>query len=74
VVADGISGRLTPLGDAPSLASAIAELVANPALRRRLGDAGRQKATADFDQQRVIDITLEAYDRLLGRSRPRQVA
>jgi len=74
VVADGATGRLTPVGEAGPLAAAIAELVDDAALRRRMGDAGRRKAEAEFDQQRVIDITLETYDRLLARGEPRQVA
>jgi glycosyltransferase involved in cell wall biosynthesis len=67
VVTDGVNGLLTPAHDGPSLAEAIAKLVADPELRRRMGQAGRKKATAEFDQQRVIDITLGVYDTLLAR-------
>lgn len=74
VVADGATGRLTPVGQAEPLAAAIAELVADPARRRRMGEAGRRKAEAEFDQQRVIDVTLEVYNRLLARREPRKVA
>jgi hypothetical protein len=39
-----------------------------------MGRASVEKAQREFDQQRVIDITLEVYDRLLAarkNSRPR---
>lgn len=72
VVTDGLNGRLTPVGDVRALAGAIGELVDDPDLRRTMGDASRKKAVAEFDQQRVIDITLEVYDRLLaGRAAAR---
>lgn len=74
VVADGVTGRLTPVRQAIPLASAIAELVADADQRQRMGVAARRKAEAEFDQQRVIDITLEVYDRLMDRRSPRQAA
>ena len=67
VVTDGVNGRLTALGDVAALADAIAELASDADLRRTMGEASRKKALAEFDQQRVIDITLETYDRLLAR-------
>lgn len=67
VVTPDLNGRLTALGDVEALAAAIAELVADPELRRRMGQASRKKAEAEFDQQRVIDTTLDTYDRLLAR-------
>ncbi len=52
------------------LAAAIAALVENPDHRRRLGEAGRRHARANFDQERVIARTLAAYRRVLGGSPP----
>jgi hypothetical protein len=31
-----------------------------------MGDAGRQKALREFDDRKVIDITLGVYEQLLG--------
>jgi glycosyltransferase involved in cell wall biosynthesis len=70
VVDDGVTGRLVPLGDAGALASAIESLANDEPGRRRMGTEARRKARLDFDQQRVIDITLDTYERLLhARSR-----
>ncbi len=68
VVDDGRSGRLVPVGDVAALAEALDDLVRDPGLRARWGEAGYAKAIAEFDQQRVIDITLSVYHQLLGRA------
>ncbi len=69
VVDDGKSGRLVPVGDVSALAEALDALVRDAGLRASWGEAGHDKAIAEFDQQRVIDITLSVYDQLLARAR-----
>jgi glycosyltransferase involved in cell wall biosynthesis len=66
VVDDGVTGLLVPTRDADALADALANLVADAALRSRMGLAAGEKARQDFDQQRVIDITLDAYRHILA--------
>lgn len=66
VVLDGVDGLLVAVRDAPALASAIARLQDDPALARRLGDAARTKALAQFDERVVIRDTLAVYRELLG--------
>jgi glycosyltransferase involved in cell wall biosynthesis len=61
VVDHGVTGTLVPARDGPALADAINALVDDDALRARYGAAARQKAVAEFDQQRVIDTTLGIY-------------
>ena len=39
-----------------------------------MGAAARVKARREFDQQRVIDLTLSVYERLLGTRRPEVAA
>jgi phosphatidylinositol alpha-1,6-mannosyltransferase len=48
-VADGATGLLVPPGDRPALTAALARLIADPDLRRRLGTAGREWAVARVD-------------------------
>jgi glycosyltransferase involved in cell wall biosynthesis len=72
VVDHGVTGILIPARDADGLADSVASLAADPSLRRRLGDAGRAKAIAEFDEKRVIETTLGVYERVL-RDRARQL-
>jgi glycosyltransferase involved in cell wall biosynthesis len=65
------TGLLVPVRDAGALADAIGQLADRPDDRERMGAAGAAKALVDFDQQRVIDITLSAYDQLALRAQAR---
>jgi glycosyltransferase involved in cell wall biosynthesis len=61
VVTHGVDGLLVPVRNARALAGAIACLQDNPALARRLGQAARAKALAEFDERIVIARTLAVY-------------
>jgi glycosyltransferase involved in cell wall biosynthesis len=70
VVDQGVTGLLVPVRDSRALAEAIDALVTDPIRRREIGRAGHDKARRDFDDRRVVELTLEVYSRLLeGRSR-----
>jgi glycosyltransferase involved in cell wall biosynthesis len=60
-VADGDNGLLVPVRDAQALAVAIERLLDDAALRRRMGQRGRERAVAEFSQERVIAETLAVY-------------
>jgi glycosyltransferase involved in cell wall biosynthesis len=68
VVDDGRTGVLVARRDAAALTAAIDALAADGALRERLGRAALEKARREFNQQRVIDITLTLYGDLLRRA------
>lgn len=65
VVRDGAEGLLTPVGDVPALADALVRLLDDAALRRRMGQAGRQRA-AQYAWPAVADQVLGVYARLAG--------
>ncbi|MCL3819370.1 glycosyltransferase family 4 protein [Aeromicrobium wangtongii] len=67
-VADGISGRLVPPGRPAALAVALDELLSEPALRRRMAAAGRQRFEELFTADRMARRTAEVYDDVLARS------
>jgi glycosyltransferase involved in cell wall biosynthesis len=69
VVDDGRTGLLVPPGDPSALAGALARLLADPALRVRLGQAGNGCYRARFTAARMAAETLAAYGQALARPR-----
>jgi glycosyltransferase involved in cell wall biosynthesis len=64
VVEDGRTGVLVPVGDVVALTEAIGWLAGAGDVRATMGEAARQWARAQFDQQDQIDTTLATYERL----------
>lgn len=62
LVDDGVTGLL--FRDADELALAAERLVADPALRERLGRAGRERALREYPPAREIDGYVAVYRRL----------
>lgn len=63
-VVDGVTGSLVPPRDPHRLASAIRTLLADPSLRERYGNAGRERARARYSWDRIATDTLRAYRRV----------
>jgi glycosyltransferase involved in cell wall biosynthesis len=61
IVEDGLNGRLVPAKNAVALADAIEELIHNQALRKKMGEAGREKVIREFDATAVAKKTIEVY-------------
>ncbi len=55
VIIDGETGLLVPVGDVAALAAAIVRLRDDPPLRRRLGEAARTRAYAEFTVERMTE-------------------
>jgi glycosyltransferase involved in cell wall biosynthesis len=66
-VVHGTTGLLVRPGDAAALAAAIVELLADAARRQRLGEAGCTRVAEQFGVARLVEGTLAAYRRTLGR-------
>lgn len=67
MVASENGSYLSAPGDEAGLAAALAELAANPALRRRIGEANRAKARAEYDESTMIERYRALYWGLMGR-------
>ncbi|MEW1907304.1 glycosyltransferase family 4 protein [Kitasatospora sp. NPDC085895] len=58
---DGETCLAVPPADAGALAAALGRLLDDPALRERLGAAGRERVLANFTWQRAAELTAERY-------------
>jgi glycosyltransferase involved in cell wall biosynthesis len=72
ILRDGEEALLVPAGDADALAGALERLVADPALRARLGAAGRRLVEAEFSGARVAARLEELYAKLAEDSAARR--
>ncbi len=64
IVVDRVTGYLTAPNDVGAMTNAVRSLARNPALRRQLGEAGRQRALREFDVRRVGRLMTEMYEEL----------
>lgn len=69
VVENGVSGLLVPPNDAAALAKALGMLLDDPALRIRMGAAGRERVLSQFADQLIIRQILDIYGSLLPAER-----
>lgn len=67
MVQQGVSGLLSPVGDAAKLGSDIASILKDPSLARRLS-AGALNRAKDFSVERTADLTIAVYRRVLEQS------
>lgn len=66
-VEPGRNGVRVPRADAPALAAAIADLLADGATARAMGRAGRELALERFDERRIFTTVIGVYHELLER-------
>ncbi len=69
IVVPGESGMLVPPGDSAALADALRRLLGDPALARRLGDAGRERVRTHFSWARIVSRWIQLYRSLVPASR-----
>jgi glycosyltransferase involved in cell wall biosynthesis len=67
VVEDGVTGRVVPKGDSEALADAIAGLLADDALRARMGAAAVERARRLFDWDLAAERFEAVYREMGGR-------
>lgn len=68
VVEDGVTGLVVPRGDADALARAVGSLLADPARRRTMGVAGRERALRLFDWDRTAERFEQVYGEVGARA------
>lgn len=66
LVQSGKTGLLVEYGDVEGLVSALMQVMENPELARRWGQAGRHLVQTKFDERLVADRVLQVYDHVLN--------
>ena len=64
VVIDGQTGLLVPIGNPPLLARAMRDVIREPTLARRLGEAGRVRVQTHFRANAMVAQFADLYEQL----------
>jgi glycosyltransferase involved in cell wall biosynthesis len=67
IIADGETGSLVPVDDAPAMARAMLTVLKNPKLAHRMGTSGRRRALECFTLERMTTAFAEFYASFLPR-------
>lgn len=70
IVEDGRTGLVVPAGDAAALAAALSRLLADPALRARLGEAAQVQVEREFSARAVLEAFSRAVEQARASRRP----
>ena len=70
LIRDGIDGLLVPPSDASTFARAISRLIDDPALRRRIGEAGRERVLDKFDLEKNARYLADIFRRRASERLP----
>jgi glycosyltransferase involved in cell wall biosynthesis len=65
-ILDGKTGLLVPVRDPQAMADAIVALLKDGGLRRRLGDAARERSLREFSHESISPLLLDEYRRLIA--------
>jgi glycosyltransferase involved in cell wall biosynthesis len=66
VVRDGDNGLLVEARNATALTDALAKLLADPELRQKMGQRGRERVLKEFSQERIVGQVLALYREVLS--------
>lgn len=67
-VANGETGLLFPPGDPDVLEKRLEKLIKNPALRQKMGQAGRERYRDNFTLAQMVDKTAAVYKTIAGHN------
>ncbi|MBC8031402.1 MAG: glycosyltransferase family 4 protein [Pyrinomonadaceae bacterium] len=61
LITDGVTGHLVERGDTQAMSERLLALLADPALRTRMGEAGRETVSAKFDLRKNVAQLIRSY-------------
>lgn len=73
LVVDGVTGRLVPPKSSDKLAEAIADLLGLPELRKRMGEAGRERVEKLFSFRAELENLQELYPNIVKDKSKRDI-
>ena len=65
VVQDGVEGFLVPPRDVDTMAARALDILTNPELQKKMGEAGRRRALSEFCASKIIPQYEQLYQRTL---------
>ena len=65
---DGVTGLTVPPGDVAALREAVGRLATDAALRRRMGEAARERFLSTFTRHRMVEQTAALYTEVAASS------
>lgn len=68
VIEEGVCGLLTEPMNPQDLGEKITKLLADPALMKKMGEAGKQKVLKEFTWEKVVAQTEEMYNNILSKA------
>lgn len=71
ILRDGLEGFLVAPGNPSQLASCLQRLIREPALRKRMGECGRETVKTAFSKRQLADRYLALYKELSRGAKPR---
>ncbi len=66
LIVPGETGFLVPAGEPAALASALVEILSQPAVARAMGEKAYERARELFDARRNAATTITVYDEIMG--------
>lgn len=69
-VVDGVTGYCVRCGDVSTLQARLAQLINSPHLRRKMGNAGRQKYESEFTFEQMFQKTYRLYQQVVNNPSP----
>lgn len=66
LVKDGKTGRLVPPGDAEAFATAIKQLLADPAQSQEMARAAQENVTSNYSLESMVDKSISLYERIVA--------
>jgi glycosyltransferase involved in cell wall biosynthesis len=68
IIRDGESGMLVEAANVPALQNAIAAILRDPLLARKMGAAGRNRVEENFSAQKMIEEMIAVYETLARKN------